>query len=454
MRTLGKLRQITISMLLALLMALSSITALGVAANATTVDASVGLDFGGAVASGEDILENSPVGASYTYSDVVSGVDAIVTIIELTNHRNNLSAKVDDYSSTDPNSWIRSDIIRQSRTASGEYTVLGFRINFVSSADNSVPVVLDGLRVNAYDVDRRQFIEVSSVESYQLTENTIINKVINLGDRNIRFVSDNVRADDPAMSGVHSRGEARVQINFAATSELEIRMGVLANGSQDLDFSTTGDQWADSTGDIPAPAETNATVETPVETDELSFESTEDLTPEPGDIVELVGENFDEVTEVFVGGIEAEIVSRTEDSIEIKMPTGLTGPLDVELKSPSDTLLLANHITIGTLPDFGARKAIKIVGGFGHNSQKLTNRMKARIDRWLAKNSDLSTLTCTGFTSLPRRTTDVELSTKRGIIACAFAKTQREGLKTAVSQGIEDPRPGSNVRRVRLVLTP
>ena len=56
MRILGTQRQITISMLLALLMALSSITALGVAANATTLDASVGLDFGGAVASGEDIL--------------------------------------------------------------------------------------------------------------------------------------------------------------------------------------------------------------------------------------------------------------------------------------------------------------------------------------------------------------------------------------------------------------
>lgn len=458
MQPIGSLKQTAISLSLALLMAITSIIPIGLPAKAATVDASVGLDFGDGVAAGEDILENSPVGASYTYSDVVSGVDAIVTVTELTNHKNNLSTKIDDYSSTDPNSWIRADITRKSGTPSGEYTVLGFRINFVSSSNNSVPVVLDGLRVNAYDVDRRQFIELSSVDSYQLTTNTIINKVTNLGDGTIRFVSDNIRADDPVQSGVHSRGESRVQVNFAPTSVLEIRMGVLANGSQDLDFSTNGDQWADTSGDIPAPVETIPPIESTTGTDdpaeELSHESTEELTPEPGEIVELFGENLDEVTEVFVGGIEVEIVSRTKDSIEIKMPTGLTGPLDIELKSPSDTLLLENHITIGTLPEAGARKATKIVGGFGHNSRKLTARMKSKIDRWLEKNSDLSTLTCTGFTSLPRRTTDVELSTNRGIIACAYAKTQRADVTTAVSQGIEDPRPGSTVRRVRLVLTP
>lgn len=458
MKAFGRPKQIKTSLFLALLVALTSIVPFGAAVNASTVDASVGLDFGSGVAASEDILENSPVSASYTYRDVVSGVDAIVTVTELTNHKNNLSAKVDDYSSTDPNAWIRADIVRTSGAPSREYTVLGFRINFVSSSNNALPVVLDGLRVNAYDVDRRQFIEMSSVATYQLTTNTIINQVTNLGDSNVRFVSDNVKADDPVLSGVHSRGEARVQINFEPTSVLEIRMGVLANGSQDLDFSTTGDQWADSTGEIPAPDEINLVVDKPTGTDEtteqLEYESTEELSPEPGETLELFGENFGEVTEVLVGGIEVEIVSTTDDSIEIELPTGLTGPLDVELISPSDTLLLEDHITIGTLPDSSLRKATLIVGGFDHNSHKLTARMKEKIDLWLDQNSDLTTLTCTGFTSLPRRTTDPELSTKRGIVGCGYAKTQRQGVKTAVSQGIEDPRPGSTVRRVLLVLTP
>ena len=168
----------------------------------------------------------------------------------------------------------------------------------------------------------------------------------------------------------------------------------------------------------------------------------------------MFGSYFGGVTEVYVGGVKVEILSKTENRVNIRMPRGLTGALDVELKSPLGSLLLPKHFTIGKLPAAGTRKATIIVGGFDHNSRKLTARMKARIDRWLDRNSDLSTLTCTGFTSLPRRTTDVELSTNRGTTACAYAKSQRPEVTSSVSQGVEDPRPGSNVRRVRLVLTP
>ena len=99
-------------------------------------------------------------------------------------------------------------------------------------------------------------------------------------------------------------------------------------------------------------------------------------------------------------------------------------------------------------------RAVLISGGFEHNSRKLTPKMKRKIDRWLAKHPDLKTVTCTGFTSLPRRTSDVRLSTNRGITACSYAKSKRPDRTTSVSKGKEDPRPGSNVRRVRLVLTP
>jgi hypothetical protein len=105
-------------------------------------------------------------------------------------------------------------------------------------------------------------------------------------------------------------------------------------------------------------------------------------------------------------------------------------------------------------PSIGTTKATLVVGGFAHNSRKLTPKMKNRIERWLDRHSHLGTLACTGFTSLPRRSADVTLSTKRGITACRFSKTQRVELQTSVSPGIQDPRPGSNVRRVRLVLTP
>lgn len=182
--------------------------------------------------------------------------------------------------------------------------------------------------------------------------------------------------------------------------------------------------------------------------------STPNKTPAPGETVAMFGAFFGGITEVFVGGVKVEIISTSDNRVNIRMPLGLTGALDVELKSPLGSLLLPKHFTIGTLPAAGTRQATIIVGGFDHNSRKLTPRMQARIDRWLERNSDLLTLTCTGFTSLPRRTTDVQLSTNRGTTACNFAKSQRPELTTSVSQGVEDPRPGSNVRRVKLVLTP
>jgi hypothetical protein len=101
-----------------------------------------------------------------------------------------------------------------------------------------------------------------------------------------------------------------------------------------------------------------------------------------------------------------------------------------------------------------SNRAVLIAGGFEHNSRKLTPKMKRKIDRWLAKHPDLKTVTCTGFTSLPRRTSDVKLSTNRGKTACNYAKSERPELTTSASKGKEDPRPGSNVRRVRFVLTP
>ena len=448
----------SISIVLALLMALTLITPFAMPAKASSVDVStVDLDFGSWVSANEDILKDAPIGSSHTYRGVLSGVDAIVTVTELTNHNNDLSDKVDDYSGSDPNAWIRSDLTRKSGTPSGEYTVLGFRIEFVASSDNSRAVVLDGLRLNAYDIDRKQYLEISSVSTYQLTSNTIINQVTNLGSNTIRFVSDDIRADDPVSSGVHSRGEARVQINFLSTSVLNVRMGVLGSGSQDLDFSASGLQWTDSTGNISAPATTSPP--TPQSSGSSTAPtkqhvSTLNQNPAPGQTVAMFGAYFGGVTEVYVGGVKVDIISTSEHRVDIRMPRGLTGALDVELKSPLGTLILPKHFTIGKLPAAGTRKATIIVGGFDHNSRKLTARMKARIDRWLDRNSDLSTLTCTGFTSLPRRTTDVELSTNRGITACDYAKSQRPEVTTSVSQGVEDPRPGSNVRRVRLVLTP
>jgi hypothetical protein len=172
------------------------------------------------------------------------------------------------------------------------------------------------------------------------------------------------------------------------------------------------------------------------------------------EIITIMGANLNTVTDVYIGGIKVKIFSQSGNRLQIRAPKGLSGLVDLELKSSLNDVLMTKKLNFGGTAAAGSKKATLVVGGFDHNSRKLTARMKARIDRWLTRNSDLGTLTCTGFTSLPRRTTDVTLSTKRGLTACNYSKRQRSDLETSVSQGIEDPRPGSNVRRVRLVLTP
>ena len=448
----------SISIIVALLMAITLITPLAMPAKASSVDASVGLDFSNP--NGDDILEGVPVGSSHTYRDVLTGVDARVTVTNLAYTLGGVTDEVDDAdNSATVDRWIRSQLT-PSGVPAGQYAIMGFTIDFLSAADNSVPVTITGLKLNAYDIDNLQYIEATNVGSYQRTDDTIVRTVQNLGSGVIRFLSDNKDADDDGTEDFHSYGEARVQINFVDLSTLSLRMASPSGYAvQDFDFSA-GVTWRTNAGPIPEPttlveppaAPSASSGSTPAP--QKQHVSTLNTTPAPGQEVAMFGSYFGGVTEVYVGGVKVEILSKTENRVNIRMPRGLTGALDVELKSPLGSLLLPKHFTIGKLPAAGTRKATIIVGGFDHNSRKLTARMKARIDRWLDRNSDLSTLTCTGFTSLPRRTTDVELSTNRGTTACAYAKSQRPEVTSSVSQGVEDPRPGSNVRRVRLVLTP
>lgn len=172
------------------------------------------------------------------------------------------------------------------------------------------------------------------------------------------------------------------------------------------------------------------------------------------EIITITGTNLNTVTAVYIGGVRVPIISQSGSKLQVKAPKGLSGLVDLELKSSLNNVLLSQKLNFGGTAADGTRKATLVVGGFALNSRQLTPKMKARISRWLNRNSDLSTLTCTGFTSLPRTIADVKLSTKRGKSACNFSKRQRLELDTSVSQGIQDPRPGLKVRRVKLVLTP
>jgi hypothetical protein len=370
----------------------------------------------------------------------------------------------DDYENDETDIWVNANIdpetdrdLSAAPPEPGVRARVTFRIDFVDSGTTN-PVTLTNLRVHAYDIDHEQGLELNNVAEYRLTSDSIVT-ASSLGGGSFYFLSQNISAstspdleDDP--TEVHSYGEARVQVNFLPTSSITFTLTALAGGSQALDFRPTGETWSNRSGapiDPPAPTPATPPPASPVM-------AAIDVNPTnitvDNEIITILGANLNTVTNVFIGGVSVPIFTQSGNRLQIRAPKGLSGPVDLELKSSLNDVLMTKKLNFGSTAAAGTRKATLIVGGFAHNSRKLTARMQDRIERWLERNSDLSTLTCTGFTSLPRRTTDVTLSTNRGLTACKFSKTERPELETSVSQGIEDPRPGSNVRRVRLVLTP
>ena len=342
--------------------------------------------------------------------------------------------------------------------AAGEISAT-FKISFERLVSSTwTPYAFPYLSINVYDLDNLQSIQFDDVSTYQSLPGNNIQQITQVGASGWKFLAKDINLNSPESETV-----GRIMVNFVNSSSVDFtysstETSALSSASFDLDMSTgfdfTGEAWTTSSGPAPvAPQEYTASAP-PAPPVVAAIDVNPTNVTVDNEIITILGANLNTVTNVFIGGVSVPIFTQTGNRLQVRAPKGLSGPVDLELKSSLNDVLLAKKLNFGSTAAAGTRKATLIVGGFAHNSRKLTARMQDRIDRWLERNSDLSTLTCTGFTSLPRRTTDVTLSTNRGLTACKFSKTERPELETSVSQGIEDPRPGSNVRRVRLVLTP
>lgn len=354
--------------------------------------------------------------------------------------------------------YLRSNIITQ---VDNQETSVTVKIEFFES-DGTTVKVFPYLSANLYDLDNSQFVSFDNVSSYQLQSDNNVQSVTETSPGTWRFLA---KVDNTTGSNSYTKG--RVMVNFENVSSFQYQFGVIASGStnnhsMELDVSEgRGDDvvpWTLTTAGVApialvsAPPASTSTPTSAAPAVTLISPLAIASVPKNRN-VSLFGANFDKVTEVFVGGRKLTILKQTANQIDIRLPRGFSGLVDLELKSTLNNVLSTKHFNYGGVAASATRKAELIVGGFAHNSRVLTPRMRNRIDRWLERNSDLGTLTCTGFTSLPRRTTDVALSTNRGKTACSYSESQRSEIESSVSQGIEDPRPGSNVRRVRLVLT-
>jgi hypothetical protein len=424
-----------------------------------TRDGSDGLDFTGET---EYVLYDRPLGNVGGYTNIDgSFTDVRVTVSGLENSYLSSSIQHGLYFDRDRSAATDQEksmvVMGIKPETEGVRVISTYRVDFfnqVHRLNEETPVVFENLSVHAYDIDGGQYIELSNVKEYRITEDSALT-VTDLGSGAFRFSSseDLVANTNPSSEQVHSQGESRVQVVFQPTSSITMTFSSLFSGTQQFHFSPTGLDWVTKTGPISTPPLTSATrVTAPTPVVAAIDVNPTNITVD-NEIITILGANLNTVTDVFIGGVRVPIFTQTGNRLQVRAPKGLSGLVDLELKSSLNDVLMTKKLNFGGVAAAGTRKATLIVGGFAHNSRKLTPRMKNRIDRWLTRNSDLGTLTCTGFTSLPRRTTDVTLSANRGLTACNFSKRQRADLETSVSQGIEDPRPGSNVRRVRLVLT-
>ena len=168
-----------------------------------------------------------------------------------------------------------------------------------------------------------------------------------------------------------------------------------------------------------------------------------------GEIVTVFGAVLSGVTQITVGGLNAEIIAAKPNSITFVTPKGLNGLQTLELTFASTKITLEDALNFLVS---AKSKTKTIVSGFAPNSVKLTRTMKREIREFVRSNPDLTTVVCKGYTSAPATIFDSALARKRGNVVCDYVKKKFPAIKVEVREGQHTNAPGSNVRRVRLIM--
>lgn len=95
------------------------------------------------------------------------------------------------------------------------------------------------------------------------------------------------------------------------------------------------------------------------------------------------------------------------------------------------------------------------ISGFKSNSTALTKSMRAKINKFIKENSGYSYVTCVGFADRPgSASANSGLGKSRAQVGCKQALKQNSGLEIAATRGRwDDTNSGSNIRRVRIILS-
>jgi hypothetical protein len=166
------------------------------------------------------------------------------------------------------------------------------------------------------------------------------------------------------------------------------------------------------------------------------------------EIVTVFGGGLRGVQDIIVGGTRVPVLSARENYISFRAPKGLSGFQNLELVFAGKSILLERALNFVQADQMVA----KVFRGFAANSTKLTRPMKKEIRKFIRANPELTTVVCRGFTSAPATRFDDALAKGRGENVCAYIEKKFPDLTTRVIEGNHTNIPGSNIRRVRVVL--
>lgn len=199
----------------------------------TTVNAAGGnLLFNNAVKIGQ----NAPVGFSTRYPAVFTGVDALVTVTEVTNATLN---NVDRVSTV--NNWQLWTNVQVG--SGGGYT--NYRVDFVAAGTRD-PVIMQNFFVNVGDIDAKQFVEFTSPTSYTLAQNTQLSVIKNTDDSNVppgafRFAEPN------GTGSTDDDTRFWAQVKYGSVSSVDVKLGAAVGGSALFQVSFSSASWTGTT---------------------------------------------------------------------------------------------------------------------------------------------------------------------------------------------------------------
>lgn len=204
------------------------------------------LDFTNTVKIGANATE----GFTNRYSNIISGVDAILTVIG----KNNTTVNNVDRVSTIDNWQIWTN---ENLGAGGGY--VKYRVDFVVAGTNN-PTTLENLAINVGDIDAKQYVQFAGPTSYTLgansqlqvqTHDTPTPNNPNIPAGSFRF------AETSDVGSLDADTRYWAQVNYASISSVDIELGASKGGAALFQVAFGSAPWnGAAVTPVPAPVQT------------------------------------------------------------------------------------------------------------------------------------------------------------------------------------------------------